>query len=191
MKALVIGGADCIWRDVAALEAMLGHEWDGLVIAANDVGVHWPRRLDHLVSLHAEKLARWREERVKAGRTDRVETWGRSSYKSVDHAFRPWPGGSSGMYAVTVALHLRCTRIVLCGVPMTKDPHFAESKVHPVGKRWTQADAHWRAWRKPENLGRMRGKVRSMSGRTRMLLGGPTPSWLDGGTTFEWGEIAA
>jgi hypothetical protein len=82
------------------------------------------------------------------------------------------------MLATAVALHLGCSRIVLCGVPMTKTPHFAESVVHPHTRNWSSADGHFRAWKKPDMLAKLQGRVRSMSGRTRDLLGAATPEWL-------------
>ena len=50
--AIVLGGADCVWDDVLAWEAIYGRRWDGLVAAANDIGCHWPRPLDHWATLH-------------------------------------------------------------------------------------------------------------------------------------------
>src|SRR5688572_6460764 len=54
--ALLLGGADCVWDDVNALESMLGSTWPGIVIAVNDIGAMWPRRLDHWCSLHMENM---------------------------------------------------------------------------------------------------------------------------------------
>ena len=74
-SALILGGASCVWDDVRELEKLIGHEWPGMVIAANDIGAHWPRRLDHWCSLHPINLADWREERARRGRPGRYRTW--------------------------------------------------------------------------------------------------------------------
>lgn len=181
-RAIVIGGGECIWTDVRALEELIGHEWDGLVIAANDVGVVWPRPLHHWATLHPEKFKKWQEQRRKNGLPEAGRLWSRRGRTGSHSTVVPWAGGSSGMLAVTVARELGCTRIVLCGVPMTRTPHFQESVVHPRGRVWSSADTHWRSWTKPEVLEHMRPYVRSMSGRTQQLLGAPTREWLLGET---------
>lgn len=166
------------------LEVMYGRQWDGWVIAANDVGAHWPRDLHHWASLHPNKIPGWRDLRRRQGfDCGGIETWsqvsrwsGRRDYsRMADHELQAWGGGSSGMLAVQVAAELGVKGAVLCGVPMTKTPHFAETKetFHSI---WVAANGHWRAWK--TNLHLMRGWVRSMSGRTEELLGAPDPDWL-------------
>lgn len=178
--ALVLGGASCVWDDVAALEAMYGGPWDGLVIAANDIGCHWPRELHHWVSLHPAKFEKWQALRIAEGQPAcAFQTWGRElrmkEPKITDHTRKAWNGGSSGMFAVQVAVDLLCRRVVLCGVPLTMTPHFGESK-EAFGPQWAAANGHWRAW--PREKERMLGIVKSMSGRTQELLGAPTLEWL-------------
>ena len=177
--ALCLGGAAEVWTDVAALEALIGRPWPGLVIAANDVGAHWSRRLDHWVSLHAYKFPRWTVARDVRGYPNGYALWGRSRDAAhVHRVVEPWAGGSSGMLAVQAAHELGCTRAVLCGVPMTMTAHFpgAEERFHAV---WYAANGHWTAWRK--QAARMEGWVKSMSGRTRELFGAPEIGWLTAG----------
>lgn len=180
--AMCIGGGSCVWDDVLQWEAIYGQQWDGLVIAANDVGAHWPRPLHHWVTLHEAKLPRWWDLRERSGHPmePRPVRWGHSARSSrmksahLDRCITAWNGGSSGMLAAQVALHLGCTRVVLCGIPMTMTPHFAETRER-FHSQWLAANGHWKAW------SRERGKlidVRSMSGRTRELLGEPTREWL-------------
>ena len=160
---------------------MLGYPWDGYVVAANDIGIHAPV-LHHWCTLHPEKMAGWERERRQAGRPAGYTRWGRRIHQSVDRQVTAWGGGSSGLLGVTVARDaLGCERIVLCGVPMTRSPHFAESTVHPRGKPWPSAHSHWKVWVKDTNVARMKGRVRSMSGRTKDLLGAPTREWLEEG----------
>lgn len=186
-RALILGGGDCVWDDVLALEKLYGRQWDGLVIAANDVGSHWPRDLHHWVSLHPSKFPRWIELRGKHHRLpcEGITTWaqvhrwsGRPNYRArADNEITPWAGGSSGMLAVQVARdELGVSGAVLCGVPMTKTPHFSETteRFHRV---WVGADGHLRAWK--DQHARMSGWLRSMSGFTKELLGEPTPDWLE------------
>lgn len=181
---MVLGGASCLWEDVGNLALLMPEgRWDGLVIAVNDVGVHWKGRLDHWVSLHPEKLAQWRDDRMRLDLPGEAVTWGRHAPRHVMRHVADWPGVSSGGLAVQVALEkLGCLRVVLCGVPMTATPHFAESTVFHITDQdgnWAarQADHHWEAFQR--EAPKMTGKVRSMSGRTRDLLGYPTPDWLN------------
>lgn len=185
-RALILGGASCVWDDVLAMEEVYGKPWDGLVIAANDVGSHWPRDLHHWVSLHPSKFARWMELRGKHHQLacDGITTWsqvsrwsGRRNYQPLaQQEVTPWAGGSSGMLAVQVASELGVVGVVLCGIPMTRTPHFSETteRFHRV---WVGADGHSRAWK--DQRARMVGWVKSMSGFTEELLGAPSREWFD------------
>lgn len=176
---MILGGASCVWDDVAAWETLYGKQWDGLVIAANDVGAHWPRELHHWVSLHPLAFKRWQALRTEQNLSDgKYVTWGKDQDLPTlvtDQVRIPWVGGSSGMFAIQVAAELECTRTILCGVPMTRTAHFAQTK-ESFAPEWHQASAHWRVW--PRHAWRMLGWVKSMSGRTQELLGVPTLSWL-------------
>lgn len=178
--AIVLGGGQTVWDEVLAFEAMYGKPWDGLVIAANDVGCHWPRFLDHWCTLHPSKMPTWVEHREAHGFSDGFITWGRRRY-DLDVQIRPWAGGASGMLAVQVASRMYCARAILCGIPMDASPHFVESVVHQADARWVSAPSHWRAWTR--HLDKMAGWVRSMSGNTAKVLGVPDMEWLaEGGT---------
>lgn len=179
--ALVLGGADCVWDDVLAVEAMYGRQWDGQVIAANDIGAHWPRPLDHWVSLHPNKFIQWEPLRVRHGcdLTGGYQKWGTTRHGRVtDIQVNPWAGGSSGMLAVQAAWTLGCTRVIMCGIPMTPTAHFKQSK-ESFPTQWRAAVGHWRSWDRI-NL-KLQGWARSMSGKTRELLGEPTLAWLRSG----------
>lgn len=177
--ALILGGGDCVWSDVEAWETLYGKAWDGLVIAANDVGCWWPRPLDHWVSLHPNKFKRWEAQRRANGQDPAGSTWGRPGrhHEQVTwvHEVHQWPGADSGLLAVQVAQMLGITRAILCGVPMTVAPHFAESK-EGFGPAWYAAAAHIDVWHR--HRVHLAGWVRSMSGKTMELLGKPTVSWL-------------
>lgn len=179
--ALILGGASCVWDDVKQFELLYGHEWDGLVIAANDIGSWWPRGLDHWVSLHPNKFHRWKQDRQANSLPSAAKTWGRPGQYNEpvtwDESIVPWPGGSSGLFAVQVAQYVGVERAILCGIPMTMTGHFAETKerFHPT---WYAATAYWTAWsRHKQHLATW---VRSMSGKTMEMLGAPTLDWLVG-----------
>ena len=172
---------------------MLDGPWDGIVIAVNDIACHWPRRLDHWVTLHVNNMAGWAKLRGEKGYPGQITFWGSAARpKPPFQTVKQWAGGSSGLLAVTVAIDkLGCERVVLCGMPYTVTPHFKESKVHQPTKVWRGADGHWRAWKRKDVLSRMTGKVRSMSGRTLELFGKPDLEWLDLGAYDESREAVA
>lgn len=200
-SALILGGASTVWRDVAVLETMIDGYWPGVVIAVNDVGVIWPRRLDHWASIHAEKLTTtvgwknpdggphgWAGLRASRGLPGEARIWSNvrgRHHGQIDHVIQQWASGSSGLFAVSVAYHLGMQRVVLAGMPMDDRAHFPESLVHHPEQRWTSVRSHRGAW--DTYLPRLRERTRSLSGWTREQLGPPTVAWLNGGIRKEAG----
>lgn len=202
--ALVLGGASCVWEDVRELEQLMGEPWSGVVIAVNDVGSHWPRRLDHWCTVHTEFFQTWKHDRAWRGYNMNFVSWSTKLRKQeigiVDRVCgNAWAQASSGYLAVGVAKEVGCNKVVLCGVPMTVTPHFAESTFHEPAKPWAGARTHWEHWL--ERADTLHGWVRSMSGDmivdakrmkirrdvlidgermgTRALLGAPDLDWLN------------
>lgn len=183
MRAVVIGGAACVWQDLAAAEKLADFD---VVIAVNDAGAEFPGIVDYWITLHPEHFPRWLERRRSAGRPEPLETVAHEGNSGVGrrNGFATsilwpytWPG-SSGLFAVEFALkRLRADRIVLCGVPMDTRGHFAGALMHPdPNGPWIGAKGFWPAWEAAHE--HIRDHVRSMSGRTRDLLGEPTRHWL-------------
>ena len=162
MRALVLGSGATIWDDLRAYGPP-----DGLVIAVNDMIWAYPHRIDHAVTLHPENLPVWMERRERRGHEMGFPVWSNKPGALVTRDVRSWGKGSSGMLGVTVAVKL-ADEVVLCGIPMDPRPHFHNDRT------WTGSVVHGRAW--TENVERMRGRVWSMSGWTRELLG--FPPWL-------------
>lgn len=171
--AIVLGSAECMMHDVQQI-AEWAHETKPLIIAVNDAGWLWPGPLDHWVTLHAENLPAWQKKRPPDG----YRTWSRPKPDGIetDHRLSHWGVGSSGLFAVTVALHLGCERVVLCGMPMDSRPYACEhAKWDDV---WPESEVgiHRDGW--TYHLPKMEGRVKSLSGWTRELLGAPTEEWL-------------
>lgn len=170
MLAAVLGGARGVWAELTELEGLLGRRPD-LIVATNDAGVIYPGRLDAWATLHHERFAEWRRRRA-----------GNSDYRAFIHA--PLSGlaaevvperwsGSSGLFAAQIALQaLGACGVVLCGCPLDADrAHFFN------GRPWTDADVFRRGFEAARPV--IRDTVRSMSGWTRDLLGGPDAQWLN------------
>lgn len=170
--AVVLGGAECLEDDYRAFRAM---RIPATTIAVNDAGIVTPH-IDHWVTAHPKELPHRIRLRRERSHPDSFETWTctfpfgmKDRERICDHAIGGWEDGSSGFLAVGVALHLRCERVVLCGVPMDGQPHFNRI----VG--WGGYGSYRDVWK--ERVGEL-GGVRSMSGWTRKLLGVPTAEWL-------------
>jgi hypothetical protein len=175
LTALVLGGASGVWTDA---ETAIDLFTPDLVIAVNDIGTRWAGRLTHWVTLHPEHMSRWRAQRDARGYKPAQTHIGHELKDGIDRAsdYR-WPGmnasGSSGLFAVKVALDEGCDRVVLAGVPMQRAQcHFFSEA------QWTDRDSFTQAWELM--LPHLKDKVRSCSGWTQELLGVPTPAWLRG-----------
>lgn len=178
--ALVLGSGACLEEDV--------EEYDGPVdgvVACNDAGAWWPGQLDAWVTLHPHFFYRaqsWATQREAKGYPKAKLM---VAHEQPPAAFCPpldlltankFPGmrnpGTSGMFAAKVALcDLGFNRVVLCGVPLDPRPHFFDDKP------WTEAENYKQSWR--DIPLEFRQRMRSMSGWTRELLGGPwgAPTW--------------
>lgn len=204
--ALILGGADCVWCDMGELERLVPSagwadyitpkpcfarktkkhripmNWPGPVIAINDIGVVFPGRIDHWVSLHPVKFPKWERMRARKRFPKGYVRWGKVGRSmNTDRTVEQWTPGYGGMFAATVARDgLGCEKAILCGVGMTNGPHFVGSTEHTYGKKWLGAAKSWPRWEKPESKARMMGWLKSMSGNTRKLLGAPTAEWLNG-----------
>ena len=117
---LILGGARCVWNDVASL-GVFDHD----VAAVNDIGGRWEGPLVFWATLHPRKLARWEKDRKDMGYPEGYVRYSNKMGKpKIDKTLDGW-GGSSGLFAVKVALHLGYENIILAGIPMeTNQGHY-------------------------------------------------------------------
>ena len=176
--ALVLGGAECVWDDVDALEALMGGPWPGAVFVCNDMaykqghnGRRWEAPVHHWCTLHAEKLQAWKGMRKQAGLRPIPETWSSVRRTVVKNHFKGFTRGSSGLYTASVAL-LAChhPRVVACGLPMDASMNTFS------GKDWTSCNRYRRGWQAEH--AKLKGRVRSFSGWTARTFGVPTVDWI-------------
>ena len=151
MMALILGGAGSLWSDVD--RALAAGQYDA-VVACNDAGAVWPGRLDHWVSLHPSKDRCLIAQRHAAGFPGGYVTWAHASViprpPEVERTLPDW-SGSSGLFAVAVALHLGY-RCVLAGIPMDgASGHFFDARPWvpgPFHRAWSQRAAMLRLVRR-------------------------------------------
>lgn len=176
--ALILGGGDSLWDDYRELEELMGEPWPGVVLIVNAVGYQkgehgkiWDGPVHHWCTLHAEKFQGWKKQRKARGLSMDFISWSSVRRTVMDVHFVGWTGGSSGFYAVSVALRaLRHPRVVLCGIPMDSRKNAFS------GREWTAYSRYLRGWqREEENL---KGRVKSMSGWTQKTFGAPSLDWI-------------
>lgn len=174
MKALVLGGAKGLHEE--ELQARdIGFHPD-IIVATNHAGRDRPGEVHHWVSFHQELFPSWLKARRAAGEPDPLQLWTchpAPAPISLDLPVRRAPNwkGSSGLLAVTVALEVGATHVVLAGVPLTR-----EAEHYDRAGLWRDAGNYRKGW--IENAVQMNGRVRSMSGWTANLLGMPDAEWL-------------
>lgn len=180
-RCLVLASAACVWDDVMAL-GVIGDQNNGWhTMCVNDIAMHWPGVVNHLYSNQHRWIPHWvgaRRETIDGHKVR--ERWGpigatHSCGQGGQYTW-PWPGhGTSTLNAVYTALALGYSKVVLCGAPLDNSPHYFEppwcrSKFErEVGLTVQGGLVHWsQAAAKV-----FKGRVFSMSGRTKELLGAP------------------
>ena len=159
---LVIGSAAGVWDDLRRYDHRHGVQ-DRMVI--NDMAAYYPSLYHHMVTLHPEKMGRWCfNGAAKHSHQQRAE---------VDYV---WPltrdGGTSGIFGVFIGLLVGYENIILAGIPCDESPRFFDPpwKKHDLFSLETAFDEWERA---RDTVPLFNTRVRSLSGNTRLLLGGP------------------
>jgi hypothetical protein len=180
--AVVLGSAKCIWDDCAKIDFTKVE-----VIAINNMIMHWKGRVWHGVSLHPEESPLWRQLRWTnqceesyvhthchrlPENNDNLPPYDFKTRHGLDYIWEieGGRGGSSGLFATMVGLALGYDKIILAGIPIDGTGHFFDppGKVvtqflgQNIKEEWLNANAKY-----------FKGRVRSLSGRTREWLGEP------------------
>lgn len=183
--ALVIGCSMGVWDDVEAAFRLSRFD---RVYCVKLAGVYWPEEFDVWVTLHPEYMDDYEARRhakgypggyeIVAPLEGEVEYRNRKKGRVTRRVSYRWKGmnssASSGIYGAKVARDDGCDRVVLAGIPMSDEPHFARGR-----SSWEQRDSFLPGLEVA--LPHMRGWCRSVSGLTSEKLGVPTPEWLAGG----------
>ncbi|WP_338633296.1 hypothetical protein [Afipia carboxidovorans] len=147
-----------------------------LTIAINNIGARWSDPIDIWCTLHPDKMVGWRADRARAGYPQAARHISHIPADGIDegceYRFPNQPSsGSSGLFAVKLAMDEDCDRIVLAGVPMSP-----EIGHHDDGKPWDECKAYLPAWQWA--LPMLKGRVKSMGGWTAEQLGQPNTDWF-------------
>lgn len=171
---VVCGTARCLWDDMEKLsrkESFSG--WDNVsVMTVNQAVMHLGRRVDHAYSNHGDLLEHW----LAVAPDVNGKPQGHTCYDKGNGLRRwPWEGhGTSSLNAVYTVLALEFDRVILCGIPLDDSGHYYDPP--RIGSNFTNEvpdrNGGLRYW-KDARQSRFGGRVSSMSGRTRDLLGEP------------------
>lgn len=176
MNALVIGAAGGVWEEIEAAKQLCQFD---VIVAVKRIGYDYPHHIDHWVSFHAALFPDWIALRRRKGYPDVPYYWtstyrGNARYGNEAYGVKlnliKCEGGSSGLIGAMVGLRY-AHRVVLAAIPM--DP---ERGHYNKEGSWREAVKHRKSWE--DALPELQGRVRSMSGWTKELLGEPTKEWL-------------
>lgn len=210
MIAVVLGGADTLWDDVAAAAALLTGELrierpppsitgdDGpvpsiggaprpSVIATNAAGVYYPGHVDHWVTLHPEwwlglpdSMPGWMDQRRIRGGNLDAVRW---SDRALPHWAQWNVDRITPRWRGTSGL-LAVKVAVELGFPrivLCGIPMEDRGHFDEPAKGFAGATTFQTEWK--QVMHHFDGRVRSMSGWTRKVHGAPTREWLLEGVT--------
>lgn len=156
MNVLVAGSAKCVWDDIRSLGGM---ELNAIV-AVNRMVKDYPLKPTYGVSVHHEQANDFRR--------DGVPMVCPKLSAGVDIAYdqAPFCKGTSAFYGVGFALLIGASKVIVAGAPIDDSPHYYEGP--GIGPDIAVYRDPWR-----QSLEMLRGRVFSLSGWTRELLGSP------------------
>jgi hypothetical protein len=171
--AIIIGGALCWQQDLDNARKLIGDRAFRFFVVNDHIKTFSGPCI--AVTLHPDKLHgqfAWLLERRKKGFPEPEQIWAHKKANSVTHDTntKEW-GGSSGLFAVQVALREGYRKVIGCGIPMTVDgSHYIR------GIKWQSAIAFRAGW--VRNKSTIAPYFRSMGGWTAEQFGYPNEEWL-------------
>lgn len=168
-ELLIVGSARCVWKDLERYSNDGTYYRVPDVMCLNDMIMHFPGRVIHAYSNDYQRLPKW----IQARRPRFVKDLSESilAHSCYGPNSWPWPGtGSSGLNACYTGLALGYDSITLAGVPLTDEGHYFDPpwKRTNFTKEVPDKDGikYWNTGKQIFN-----GRVKSLSGRTKDLLG--------------------
>jgi hypothetical protein len=174
---LVAACGRCVWEDMARFKE-ISNDIRADIMAVNLMGLIYPGRIQHWVSIHHEIFAGLEALRsFRLGRHGHVWTHSLKTGPGVQFAWGiEKMGGTSTLYAALVALCLGYTKVILAGAPLNNDGHFYDPPGEVTAFNSRPIKLEWESARQEM----FQDRVRSMSGWTKKTLGEPTKEWING-----------
>lgn len=163
----ILGCGHNVWDDI---DRFPGRR-NGHILCVHDIATHFPEQIHHMHSNYGHMIDHWAQIRGwRFVNTGFLHCCSPIGYPSPPHVAR-WPvpsKGSSSLTATLIGLLMGYAPIVLAGVPLDDGghyydrPHTVENQLGVCEKWWVQArDIYFE------------GRVKSLSGKTRDILGAP------------------
>lgn len=170
MIALVLGCAECVWNDAISVLKQCSPD---AIFAVKDMMAKWPARVDYGCTLHPDRTDGYLAERSRKGYSNGFDVYAHQHFgsKTKHKVTKDW-AGSTGLFAVKLAIEQGFSGIILAGVPMQQE-HGHVARKQP----WTQSHMFMNGWKHRKD--EIRPFVKSMSGWTRAVFGEPTRDWIN------------
>jgi len=188
-RLVIVGSGRCVWDDLEKLYPITAD-----VMCINDMIPFYPGDIHHICSFDGPMLAKWWDARRPPYKKmfPMIPRWHTADNgMPVGRKAEVWEfkgGGTSGLLACVVGLNIGYENIVLCGVPIDNSGHFWEAPPGiweaPIGRTNFQREVtrrngtlkargdNRRFWgNAADNI--FEGRIKSMSGFTKELLGSP------------------
>lgn len=178
---LVLGSSPSIHEDLFEAVEVLRNE-DGTpmpydVMACNLSFLAWKGKLDHLVSLHQEKLAHFNAlaYTIPVDRPAHIMT---HASMACDQAEASWEmcdlNGTSSLFCIKIAHMLGYSKIILCGVSLEGNHRFYDNHNFALNNNMGCSAIEY-SWHEYKWL-----PYRAFSGKPFQINGFPTKEWLNG-----------
>lgn len=168
---IIMGSAAGLHDDMIQVKSL----WpDAHRMAVNHTGLLTQEYFEHWASCHMELglyRPEWRYGALMSNPDMDGEVTMHSQHECDGDVYKwskLWDRGSSSMFAVKVGLALGCDNIILAGVPLDNSGKFYHFDGPKYKFGYNQMLENWEAESKDWN-----GRVTSMSGNTRKILGAP------------------
>jgi hypothetical protein len=175
---IILGGGKTVWEDYfKAKEIMPSYK----VMCVNDIGTQFKaEQIHHLVSLHKGFFPAVKLLRKEKSMYEKYITHCNVAAQDVDYVWRMENvGGTSGLFAVKVAMALGAKRIIICGIPMDNSGHYFDPpdaiKNHTT--KFSENHCNLAPWIDLKKSKHAMQTVRSMGGHTASIVGTPTKEW--------------
>ena len=179
---IVMGGSKLVWDDYYEASRMFKDKKDYDIIAVNDIGAQFKKeQIQHICSLHHRIVGALKILRNERGMLEDCQTHSAKEYDGVDHAWGniATSGGTSGFFAVKLALAMGYKKIIVCGCGIDNTGHYFDPET-PSDNDSTWFDeacqAPWKDTHRDNEEARKR--VRVMSGKLEGVYGKPDYNWV-------------
>lgn len=173
-RLLIMGTGRCLWEDIERFVGVrdIAEDWAD-VMTVNDAVMYVPYPVSHAYSHDDPQLVHWvagRRRRYQAMYDLDIIAHSVTEVETENVVEWPFPNtGTSGLGAAYVACALGYSDIVLLGLPLDDSGHFYDP---PWIRSNFSREENERRWiRARDEI--FQGRVKSVSGRTRDILGKP------------------